>query len=1315
MAAKTSSQRWDFWIDRGGTFTDVVGRRPDGTLTAHKLLSENPEAYADAAVQGIRDLLGLAKGEPIPPGRVGAVKMGTTVATNALLERKGERTLLLITRGFRDAHKIGYQARPKIFAREIIKPDMLYESVAEVDERVRADGTVEKAPELDVVRRVLASAMRDGIKAVAIVFMHAYRYPEHERQVAAVARELGFAQVSVSPEVSPLIKLVGRGDTPVVAAYLSPILRRYVAQVAGEMQSGATDFTSPSPGEGGSASEASRGGGNAISTSTPTPNPSPQRGGESRRARGKADGQIRLMFMMSSGGLTAAELFQGKDAILSGPAGGVVGMAETGRQAGFDRLIGFDMGGTSTDVSHYDGEYERTFETEVAGVRMRAPMMLIHTVAAGGGSILHYDGARFRVGPDSAGANPGPKCYRRGGPLAVTDANVMVGKLIPDFFPKIFGPQQNEPLDGAAVRHAFNNLAQKVNLKQKHEASGEEIADGFIKIAVENMANAIKKISVQRGYDVTRYALNCFGGAGGQHGCLVADALGMTKVLIHPFSSLLSAYGMGLANIRATRQQAIEMSLDGKTLAAMKKTWAALGRDAKAEVAGQGVAPGKIAMFNRAHIRYAGTDTPLLVPAGALAAMKRAFERAHKARFGFIDRTKQLVVEAVSVEAVGGGSKFAERAGRRARRKLPKPARRTRFFSAGQWHAASVFTRAQLQPGDRVKGAAIIIEPHQTIVVEPGWQAELTAKNHLVLTRAVKLRRAAPIGTHADPVMLEVFNNLFMSIAEQMGVSLQNTAYSVNIKERLDFSCAVFAHDGTLVANAPHMPVHLGSMDRAVETIIRENRGRIAPGDVYAINAPYNGGTHLPDITVCTPVFGPSSSPPPLRGRSARHSASKTRVNALIARREGGELVKRSKKDTPLPNPPPQRGRERAPARGEQEILFWVASRGHHADVGGISPGSMSPNATTIEQEGVYLDNFKLVDRGRFREQELMDTLTRARYPARNPVQNVNDIKAQIAANEKGVAELRKMVKQFTLPVVKAYMGHVQDNAAESVRRVIDRLHDSSFAYEMDQGTVIKVRISVNKDKREATVDFTGTSPQQPTNFNAPEPVTRAAVLYVFRVMVDDDIPMNAGCLRPINIVIPKRSMLSPEYPAAVVAGNVETSQAVTDTLFGALGALAGAQGTMNNLNFGNARYQYYETICSGSPAGPGFNGTDAVHTHMTNTRLTDPEVLEFRYPVVLEDFHIRKGSGGRGQWHAGDGIRRTIRFLEKMECTILSGHRRVPPFGLAGGEPGQVGENWVRRKDGRMERLQGCDETVIDEGEAVIIQTPTAGGYGKA
>jgi 5-oxoprolinase (ATP-hydrolysing) len=1265
MMHDNRTRMWDFWIDRGGTFTDIVGRRPDGALVAHKLLSENPESYDDAAVQGIRDLLGLAPGAPIPHGMIGAVKMGTTVATNALLERKGERTLLVTTKGFRDALRIGYQARPKIFARHIVKPDMLFERVVEVDERLRADGTVERAPDLDAVRRDLEAARHDGIGAVAIVFMHAYRYPEHERQVAVLARGMGFAQVSVSHEVSPLIKLVGRGDTTVVDAYLSPILRRYVARVD--------------------------------------------------RALDARKSGARLMFMMSSGGLTAADLFQGKDAILSGPAGGVVAMAQTARAAGFARVIGFDMGGTSTDVSHYDGEYERAFETEVAGVRMRAPMMRIHTVAAGGGSILHYDGARFRVGPDSAGADPGPACYRRGGPLAVTDANVMVGKLLPDFFPHIFGPRQDQPLDDAAVRDGFAALAKTVG------KSPEDVADGFIRIAVENMANAIKKISVQRGYDVTRYALNCFGGAGGQHACLVADALGMTKVLIHPFSSLLSAYGMGLADIRSVRQQAIEEPLGGKALKALDRIGKRLGREVKAEVAGQGVPAKSIKVIVRAHIRYAGTDTALVVKAGGRTAMTHAFERAHKAQFGFVDRTKALVLEAVSVEAIGGGAKFRESATRTTRAALPKPARRTRFFSRGQWHKAAIYRRAQIKPGHTVKGPAIVIEPHQTIVVEPGWQAALTAKNHLVLTRFKALKRARAIGTKADPVMLEVFNNLFMSIAEQMGVALQNTAYSVNIKERLDFSCAVFSGKGALVANAPHMPVHLGSMDRAVETIIRENKGRIRPGDVYAINAPYNGGTHLPDITVCTPVFDISSSPPPLAGEVGGHKARSRAPSTRHGPPGGGKTLSAAQAKAPTLTLPRERGRGKKElhsaeeeTKGERKILFWVASRGHHADVGGISPGSMSPNATTIEQEGVYLDNFKLVERGRFREKEIRAALTGATYPARNPTQNVNDLKAQIAANEKGVAELRKMVAQFSLPVVRAYMKHVQDNAAESVRRVIDRLHDSAFSYEMDQGTAIRVKIAVDRKRREASVDFTGTSPQQPTNFNAPEPVTRAAVLYVFRVMVDDDIPMNAGCLRPIRIIIPKGTMLTPEYPAAVVAGNVETSQAVTDCLFGALGALAAAQGTMNNLNFGNARYQYYETICSGSPAGPGFDGADAVHTHMTNTRLTDPEILEFRYPVLLEDFHIRKGSGGKGKWHAGDGIRRTIRFLERMECTILSGHRRVPPFGLAGGEPGQVGENAVRRKNGRIEPLQGCDSTVIEAGEAIIIQSPTAGGYGR-
>lgn len=1193
---------WEFWIDRGGTFTDIVGRKPDGTLVAHKVLSENPEAYRDAAVHGIRELLGLAPGATIPAGLVSAVKMGTTVATNALLERKGDRTLLVTTRGFRDALRIGYQARPKIFAKKIVLPDMLFEQVVEVDERIRADGTVEEVPDLAKVRSALEAAKADGIQAVAVAFMHAYRYPAHEAMVAGLAREVGFPQVSASHEVSPLIKLVGRGDTTVADAYLSPILRRYVAQVAEELGTGEEAET------------------------------------------------IRLMFMMSSGGLTAADLFQGKDALLSGPAGGVVGASETGQIAGLDRIIGFDMGGTSTDVCHFDGELERAFDTEVAGVRIRAPMMRIHTVAAGGGSILHYDGARFRVGPDSAGANPGPACYRRGGPLAVTDANVMLGKLIPDFFPKIFGPGQDSPLDAGAVRAKFETMAAEIGDGRSPEA----VADGFVTIAVENMANAIKKISVERGYDVTRYALSCFGGAGGQHACLVADALGMRKVHIHPFSGLLSAYGMGLAAIRALRTKAVGERLVPEALAGLATLRDALAAETRAELKGQGVSEAATDTETKLHLRYEGTDTAIPVALADLEAMVADFEARHRAQFGFVSPEKQIVVEAMEVQSSGGGAGIVE-PDQPLSEGAPEPCRTTRFYSGGAWHEAPVVLRAAFKPGMVLKGPAIVIEPNQTVVVEDGWSAEVTAKNHLMLTRTAVLKRAEAVGTHADPVMLEVFNNLFMSIAEQMGVTLQNTAYSVNIKERLDFSCAVFSGKGELVANAPHMPVHLGSMDRSVETVIRENAGAIRPGDVFALNAPYNGGTHLPDITVVTPVFDD----------------------------EG------------------------------KELLFWVASRGHHADVGGVAPGSMSPRATTIDEEGVYIDNFKLVDQGRFREKELVDLLTGAKYPARNPVQNVADLKAQIAANEKGVRELKKMIDTFGLDVVTAYMGHVQDNADESVRRVLDRLADSSFSYEMDQGTVIKVKITVDKATRTAKVDFTGTSPQQGNNFNAPEPVTRAAVLYVFRVMVEDEIPMNAGCLRPIEIVVPKGSMLSPVYPAAVVAGNVETSQAVTNCLFGALKAMAASQGTMNNLTFGNDQVQYYETICSGSPAGPGFDGTDAVHVHMTNSRLTDPEILESRFPVLLEDFHVRAGSGGKGRWTAGSGTYRRIRFLERMDCALLSSHRRVRPFGGDGGEPGLVGEGFVRRNDGSFDTLQGCDQTVLEAGEAVIVITPTAGGYG--
>lgn len=1201
--------KWDFWIDRGGTFTDIVGRAPDGSLHPHKLLSENPEAYRDAAIQGIRDLLGITRGEPIPSDKIGAVKMGTTVATNALLERKGDRTALLITRGFGDMLKIGYQARPDIFAKEILKPEQLYETVIEVEERVLADGTVESKPDLEVLKSRLEATKSSGIDSIAIAFIHAWKYPEHEAEVAEIARSMGFGQVSVSHEVSPLVKLIGRGDTTVVDAYLSPILARYVEQVSSEL--GVKDMD-------------------------------PSSGGP------------KLSFMMSSGGLTAADLFQGKDAILSGPAGGVVGAVETSRLAGFEKMIGFDMGGTSTDVSHFDGELERAFETEVAGVRMRAPMMRIHTVAAGGGSVLEFKDGRFQAGPDSAGANPGPACYRRGGPLAVTDANVMTGKLPPEFFPAIFGPNQDQTLDTDVVRQKFSELASQAG------STAEEVADGFLKIAVENMANAIKKISVQRGYDVTEYALNCFGGAGGQHACAVADALGMKKVLVHPFSGILSAYGMGLAQVRASRQQALIKKLDKQVHGNIRELAETLQEETEAELASQGVPAPDIISHIRVHIRYDGTDLALPIDFDDVTAMQSGFEQQHRKQFGFAFENKSLIVEAVEVESVGAGAGIDEQEAS-LDELVHEADQQTRFFSGGEWHDAGIHFRENLNPGNEVKGPALIIEPHQTIVVEPGWNADINALGHIVLSRVEEMARQDAIGTSADPVMLEVFNNLFMSIAEQMGVTLQNTSYSVNMKERLDFSCAVFAADGSLVANAPHMPVHLGSMDRSVESVIKLNQGNIHPGDVFILNAPYNGGTHLPDINVVTPVFDDD----------------------------------------------------------EKDILFYVAARGHHADVGGMAPGSATPLATHVDEEGVLIDNFKLVNRGIINEEGMRKILTDHPWPCRNPDENMADIRAQIASNEKGVQELRKMVSHFTLSVVQAYMKHVQDNAEESVRRVIDALSDCEYTYQTDNDQHIHVKITVNRDKREATVDFTGTSDIAKNNFNAPEPVCRAAVLYVFRLMVESDIPMNAGCLKPINIVIPDGCMLRPQYPSAVIAGNTETSQHVTNCLLMALGAFANAPGTMNNLTYGNKRYQNYETMCGGAPAGvmnngKGFKGADAVHVHMTNTRLTDPEVLEMRYPVVVEEFSIREGSGGVGKFNGGAGVTRSLRFLEDMTCAILSSSRKHAPKGLDGGGDGEVGSTLVRRLDGSTDTLAHCEQTEVKAGEAVILNTPGAGGYGK-
>ncbi len=1192
-----NSDRWQFWIDRGGTFTDLVAQRPDGSTITHKLLSENPERYRDAAVQGIRELLGLESGVPIPANQIEAVKMGTTVATNALLERKGDRTLLLITKGFTDALRIGYQTRPNLFTRHIVLPELLYEKVAEVNERVLADGRVKEALDLASAKTALASAYAEGIRSVAIVFMHGYRYPEHELAVADLAKSVGFQQISVSHQVSPLMKLVGRGDTTVVDAYLSPILRRYVNQVAEDL------------------------------------------------------GDARLMFMQSNGGLTEAHRFQGKDAILSGPAGGVVGMVRTAAMAGFQKLIGFDMGGTSTDVSHYDGEFERSFETVVAGVRMRAPMLSIHTVAAGGGSVLQFDGSRLRVGPDSAGANPGPASYRRGGPLAVTDCNVMLGKIQPEFFPNVFGPDGNQPLDRQAVIDRFREMAAQVG------TSPEELAEGFLKIAVESMASAVKKISVQRGYDVTEYTLCCFGGAGGQHACLVADALGMERVFIHPYAGVLSAYGMGLAEIRAMREQSVELELNNDNLKVIGDIWSKLALESQQELLEQGLLPAQITIVTKALLRYEGTDTALPVIAAEAGIMREDFENQHRQHFGFVVTDRPLIVEAVSVEAIADTGVADDPI-------MPRdnsveqfaPMANVQMYSHGAYRETPLFDRDKLQADDRINGPAILIDRNSTTIVEPGWQAVINDRGHLILERVSPLEYQQAIGTEADPIMLEIFNNLYMSIAEQMGGVLANTAHSVNIKERFDFSCAVFDSEGNLVANAPHMPVHLGSMSDSIRAVIRKWAGQMHTGDVFVLNAPYNGGTHLPDVTVVTPVFN-----------------------------ETGD-----------------------------QVMFYVGSRGHHADIGGISPGSMPPHSISVDQEGVLLDNLRLVKAGELLESSMRQTLGQGEYPARNINQNIADLRAQIAANEKGVRELHRMVEHFGMDVVQSYMGHVQDNAEESVRRVIHQLKSGVFEYPMDQGGVIRVAIEVDKATRSATLDFTGTSEQQANNFNAPLSICRAAALYVFRTLVDDDIPMNEGCLKPLNVIVPLGCMLNPTYPSAVVAGNVETSQAIVDTLYGALGTMGAAQGTMNNFTFGDEDNQYYETICGGSGAGPGFNGTDAVHTHMTNSRLTDPEVLEWRYPVMVDDFRIRHDSGGTGKFVGGNGVIRKIRFLAPMSAAIVSGHRQIAPYGMAGGNPGQVGHNRVLRNDGGILELKAADQVEMETGDVFVIETPGGGGYGK-
>jgi 5-oxoprolinase (ATP-hydrolysing) len=1209
------SGRWQFWIDRGGTFTDIVACAPDGRIHSAKLLSDNPEQYPDAAVEGIRQMLDLSPAEPIPADKIASVKLGTTVATNALLERKGEPTVLVITRGLADALRIGTQQRPKLFDLQIILPDPLYAEVVEVGGRFSAEGEELEPLNLTAVRDSLAKVRARGIRAAAVVCLHGYRYPQHENAIADVARDLGFTQVSTSHETSHLINFVNRGDTTVVDAYLSPVLREYVDTLRQAL-----------PG-------------------------------------------IPLFFMQSNGGLADAARFQGKNSILSGPAGGSVGAAKAATRAGIDRIIGFDMGGTSTDVTHYAGEFERRFETEVAGVRICVPMMHIHTVAAGGGSICSFDGGRLRVGPESAGANPGPAAYRRGGPLTVTDCNVLLGRLPPDFFPKIFGPSGDLPLDAQRVSERFSVLAAEIASSQK-SLTPEELASGFLRIAVDNMANAIKKISVARGYDVTRYTLVTFGGAGGQHACAVADALHMERVLIHPLAGVLSAYGIGLAELRALRESSVELPLNPDGTTEAERTLSDLEQEVREELRLQHSETEKV--LRKYHLRYRGTNTALPVEMGSTSEMIAAFQTAHRSRFGFTmdPEERGLVIAAVSVEAVGrdelpliweqGGSMLdAERpwtsgsssGSTELAEVFPGPG----VWFSGKWQSTPVFDRGKLSIGATITGPALITERTTITVIEPGWRGEITEEMDLLLTRTTPRAIRVTIDTESDPILLEVFNNLFMSIAEQMGAVLQNAAYSVNIKERLDFSCALFDAQGRLVANAPHIPVHLGSMGGAVRAVIERRGGTVRVGDVFALNDPFAGGTHLPDITVVTPVF-----------------------------------------------------------ISEKQPTFWVASRGHHADIGGITPGSMPPASITIHEEGIRITDFLLVEQGHFREKELIELLTSGRYPARNISQNLGDLHAQIAANEKGVHELAGLVEQFSLAGVQAYMGHVRSNAAEQARRVIDRLKPGHFIQRMDSGAEIHVRIDIDATARRAKIDFTGTSAQTTDNFNAPSAIVSAAVLYVFRTLIREEIPLNDGCLDALEIVVPEGSMLAPAPPAAVVAGNVETSQAIANALYGALGVLAASQGTMNNLTFGNDRYQYYETICGGAGAGSGFSGASAVHTHMTNTRLTDPEVLELRYPVVLERFEIRSGSGGEGHWRGGDGVIRKLRFREPMKVAILANHRRVPPFGLEGGQPGRVGRTFILRTDGRVEMLHSCDQRDVAPGDCIVVETPGGGGYGE-
>jgi 5-oxoprolinase (ATP-hydrolysing) len=1200
MNAKTG---WQFWIDRGGTFTDVVARDPNGSFITHKLLSENPEKYPDATLQALRDILHIKSNEAIPYDLIQSIRLGTTLATNALLEKTGCATALIITKGFGDALRIGYQNRPDLFALNVKIPEPLYSAVIEVSERYSAKGEELHAIDSKQIYRQLQKIYDQDLRSIAIVLLHSYHFPQHEKIVAEIAKKIGFTQVAVSHQISPHIKLISRGNTTVLDAYVTPLLKNYMGNLQHDL-----------------------------------PN-------------------TQVLLMQSHGGLATLATFHGKDSLLSGPAGGVIAAIKSCVNAGFDKIISFDMGGTSTDVAHFNGQLERLFEGEVAGHRIQCPMLDIHTIAAGGGSIVSLKQGRYTVGPESAGSNPGPAAYGKGGPLTITDCNVLLGRIQPEFFPHVFGHNGNQSVDTTIVEKKMHDLVMQVNRVTQDQRTAETIAIGFLQIAELNMANAIKKISIQRGYDVSQYILCCFGGAAAQHACAVSDLLGIKKIFIHDLAGVFSAYGLGLAEIRVLKEKMIHKILAPSFSHDLQSSFDELAIAADQALNIHDQAFTHLTYEKNIRLKYEGTDLTLTLPFTALDSLQSNFSKIHQQRYG-LTMDKPLIIDAIFLELIAAYPTFSEQ----KKNSLPyfqKPIAqefKSVYFN-NSWQTTPFYQLHDLQPGQQVFGPAIIIETNNTIVITPGWQAKVTNQNYLLLERVIPLqpKKIKQPEERADPMLLEIFNSLFSSIAEQMGTTLANTAYSVNIKERLDYSCAIFDTRGLLIANAHHIPVHLGSMSASVQTIIHNN-AIIKPGDVFVLNNPYNGGTHLPDITVISPVF----------------------ING------GGT---------------PQ---------------FYVASRGHHADIGGISPGSMPPLSTHIDEEGVLIDNFKLVDQGRFREQELLKLFTSHTYPPRNPQQNIADLQAQIAANQKGILELQTVVSRYGLHFTKTYVQHMFNNAEQCVRNLVHKLHNGHFSYRLDNGCKITVAIQVDKCHKNITIDFTGTSGVQNNNFNAPIAVCRATILYVFRTLIAENIPLNEGVMQPIHIIFPDDCMLNPQFPAAIAAGNVETSQCIVDTLYGALGIMAAAQGTMNNFTFGNDQYQYYETLCGGSGAGPGFHGTDAVHTHMTNTRLTDPEVLEQQFPILLECFKIRSGSGGHGHWRGGNGIIRKFRFLTPMTVGILSNRRIIPPYGMAGGQPGKPGKNDVIHANGSKESISSTQLVHLNCNDIFIIATPGGGGYGK-